>query len=83
MFWEMLQVLCQLQTHQARVPMYILENVPLLGDTKVSCDGECRRDPVLDWTSGFIGCNEGWLACSSSTIMVDELIVEGGVEMNI
>jgi len=33
MFWEILQVLCHLQTHQARVPAYILENVPLLGDT--------------------------------------------------
>jgi hypothetical protein len=34
MFWEMLRVLCHLQTHQARVPAYILENVPLLGDTR-------------------------------------------------
>ncbi|CAM6010096.1 unnamed protein product [Sphagnum balticum] len=34
MFWEMLRVLRHLQTHQARVPAYILENVPLLGDTK-------------------------------------------------
>jgi len=34
MFWEMLQVLCHLQTHQARVPLYILENLPLLGDIK-------------------------------------------------
>ncbi|KAH8952462.1 hypothetical protein BDL97_09G086500 [Sphagnum fallax] len=34
MFWEMLRVLCHLQTHQARVPTYILENVPLLGDTR-------------------------------------------------
>jgi site-specific DNA-cytosine methylase len=34
MFWEMLQVLRHLQTHQARVPTYILENVPLLGDTR-------------------------------------------------
>jgi hypothetical protein len=34
----------------------------------------------MDWTSGFIACNEGWLACSSSTIMVDELVAEGGVE---
>jgi site-specific DNA-cytosine methylase len=34
MFWEMLWVLCHLQTHQARVPTYILENVPLLGDTR-------------------------------------------------
>jgi hypothetical protein len=33
-FWEMLQVLRHLQTHQARVPTYILEIVPLLGDTK-------------------------------------------------
>jgi len=34
MFWEMLQVLCHLQTHQVHAPMYILENVPLLGDTR-------------------------------------------------
>ncbi|CAK9206477.1 unnamed protein product [Sphagnum troendelagicum] len=34
MFWEMLRVLRHLQTHQARVPAYILENVPLLGDTR-------------------------------------------------
>jgi hypothetical protein len=27
-------VLRHLQTHQARAPVYILENVPLLGDTK-------------------------------------------------
>jgi len=27
-------VLCHLQTHQVRVPTYILENVPLLGDTR-------------------------------------------------
>jgi hypothetical protein len=33
-FWEMLQVLRHLQTHQARVLAYILENVPLLGDTR-------------------------------------------------
>jgi len=34
MFWEMLRVLCHLQTHQAHAPAYILENVPLLGDTR-------------------------------------------------
>jgi len=34
MFWEMLRVLRHLQTHQAHVPAYILENVPLLGDTR-------------------------------------------------
>ncbi len=34
MFWEMLRVLCHLQTHHAHAPAYILENVPLLGDTK-------------------------------------------------
>ncbi len=34
MFWEMLRVLCHLQTHQACLPTYILENVPLLGDTR-------------------------------------------------
>jgi hypothetical protein len=34
MFWEMLQVLRHLQTHQVRVPAYILENVPLLGDIR-------------------------------------------------
>jgi hypothetical protein len=34
MFWEMLRVLCHLQTHQARAPAYILKNVPLLGDTR-------------------------------------------------
>ncbi len=28
MFWEMLQVLHHLQTHQVCVPAYILENVP-------------------------------------------------------
>jgi hypothetical protein len=27
-------VLCHLQTHQAHVLVYILENVPLLGDTR-------------------------------------------------
>jgi site-specific DNA-cytosine methylase len=34
MFWEMLWVLHHFQTHQARAPAYILENVPLLGDTR-------------------------------------------------
>jgi hypothetical protein len=34
MFWEMLRVLCHLQTHQAHAPAYILENVPLLGDIR-------------------------------------------------
>jgi len=34
MFWEMLRVLHQFQTHQTRAPAYILENVPLLGDTR-------------------------------------------------
>jgi hypothetical protein len=34
MFWEMLRMLRHLQTHQARAPTYILENVPLLGDTR-------------------------------------------------
>ncbi len=34
MFWEMLWVLHHLQTHQANAPTYILENVPLLGDTR-------------------------------------------------
>jgi hypothetical protein len=34
MFWEMLRVLRHLQTHQARAPTYILENVPLLGDIR-------------------------------------------------
>ncbi len=34
MFWEMLRVLHHLQTHQACAPTYILENVPLLGDTR-------------------------------------------------
>ncbi len=34
MFWEMLRVLHHLQTHQARVFVYILENVLLLGDTR-------------------------------------------------
>ncbi len=29
MFWEMLRVLHHLQTHYARAPAYILENVPL------------------------------------------------------
>ncbi len=34
MFREMLQVLHHLQTHHACAPTYILENVPLLGDTR-------------------------------------------------
>jgi len=34
MFWEMLRMLRHLQTHQAHVFAYILENVPLLGDTR-------------------------------------------------
>ncbi len=34
MFWEMLRVLRHLQTHQVRALVYILENVPLLGDTR-------------------------------------------------
>jgi len=34
MFWEMLRVLRHLQIHQARVPSYLLENVPLLDDTR-------------------------------------------------
>jgi hypothetical protein len=33
-FWEMLWVLRHLQTHQARAPMYILDNVLLLGDIR-------------------------------------------------
>jgi hypothetical protein len=34
MFWEMLWVLCHFQTHHAHAPSNILENVPLLGDTR-------------------------------------------------
>ncbi|PTQ27347.1 hypothetical protein MARPO_0204s0011, partial [Marchantia polymorpha] len=34
MFWKMLQVLRHLQEQQTRSPAYILENVPLLGDTR-------------------------------------------------
>jgi hypothetical protein len=34
MFWDMLRVLRHLRTHQAHAPAYILENVPLLGDTR-------------------------------------------------
>jgi site-specific DNA-cytosine methylase len=34
MFWEMLRMLCHLQTHQVRALVYILENVPLLGDIR-------------------------------------------------
>ncbi len=34
MFWEMMRVLCHLQTHQVCAPAYILENVPLLGDIR-------------------------------------------------
>ncbi|OAE21291.1 hypothetical protein AXG93_868s1290 [Marchantia polymorpha subsp. ruderalis] len=34
MFWEMLRVLRHLQEQQTRSPAYILENVPLLGDTR-------------------------------------------------
>ncbi len=34
MFWEMLRVLCHLQTHHVHALAYILENVPLLGDTR-------------------------------------------------
>jgi C-5 cytosine-specific DNA methylase len=33
-FWEMLRVIRHLQLHQTRPPAYILENVPLLGDTR-------------------------------------------------
>ncbi len=33
----------------------------------------------MDWTSGFIGCNEGWLACSLSIIVLDELVAKGGL----
>ncbi len=33
MFWEMLRVLRHLQTHHVHALAYILENVPLLGDT--------------------------------------------------
>jgi hypothetical protein len=34
MFWEILQVLRHLHTHQARAHVYILENVPLFGDIR-------------------------------------------------
>ncbi len=34
MFWEMLQLLRHLQTHQVRAPADILKNVPLLGDIR-------------------------------------------------
>jgi site-specific DNA-cytosine methylase len=34
MFWEMLRVLCHLQTKHVRAPAYILKNVPLLGDIR-------------------------------------------------
>jgi hypothetical protein len=34
MFWDMLRLLRHLQTHQVRVPTYILENVLLLGDIR-------------------------------------------------
>ena len=34
MFWEMLRILRHLQLHQVRAPAYILENVPMLGDTR-------------------------------------------------
>ncbi|PTQ33208.1 hypothetical protein MARPO_0091s0058, partial [Marchantia polymorpha] len=34
MFWEMMRVLRHLQVQQTRSPAYILENVPLLGDTR-------------------------------------------------
>jgi hypothetical protein len=34
MFWEMLQLLRHFQTHQACAPVYILKNVPLLGDSR-------------------------------------------------
>jgi site-specific DNA-cytosine methylase len=34
MFWEMLRVLRHFQTHQACAFAYILESVPLLGDTR-------------------------------------------------
>jgi hypothetical protein len=37
----------------------------------------------MDWTGGFIGCSEGWFVCSSSMIMVDELVTKGGVETGI
>jgi site-specific DNA-cytosine methylase len=61
MFWEMLRVLRHLQTHQVRVPTYILENVPSLGDIRFHV--MATQDPVLDWTSSFIGCSKGWLVC--------------------
>ena len=34
MFWEMLRILWHLQLHQVRAPAYILQNVPMLGDTR-------------------------------------------------
>jgi hypothetical protein len=43
----------------------------------VSCDGKCTQDPVLDWTGRLI--DKGWFACSSSTIVMDELVAKGGV----
>jgi hypothetical protein len=82
-FWEMLRVLRHLQTHQARVPAYILENVPLLGDTRSHVMANVHEIQSWDWTSGFIGCNESWLTCSSSTIVVDELVAKGSVEIGI
>jgi hypothetical protein len=34
-------------------------------------------------TNNFVGCSEGWLVCSSCTIMVDKLGAEGVVETGI
>jgi len=76
-------MLRHLQTHQVHAPTYILENVPLLGDIRFYVMASVHE--IRSWIrfSGFIKCSEGWFACSSSTIVVDELVVEGGVEIGI
>jgi hypothetical protein len=56
-------------------------NVPLLGDTRSHVMASVHE--IRSWINNFIGCNEGWLTCLSSTIVVDELVVERGVEMGI
>jgi hypothetical protein len=74
---------CHLQTHQACVPPYILENVPLLGDTRFHVMASVHE--IRSWIGPMILLDvaRGWFVCSLSTIMVDELSAKGGVETGI
>jgi hypothetical protein len=78
----MLWVLRHFQTHQARAPIYILENVPLLGDIKSHVMANVHE--IQSWIGPAILLDAARVGSRAlSTIMVDELVAEGGVEMGI